>query len=127
MPYAPPHICGCGHRIPAGTRCPCQMRNDKDRKARAEAARPSARQRGYDSKWDTARTAYLKANPVCVRCSAPAAVVDHKTPHKGDQHLFWSRSNWQALCRPCHDRWKQSLERRGAIQTTGTARREWEF
>ncbi|WP_390622926.1 HNH endonuclease [Ralstonia syzygii] len=34
----------------------------------------------------------------------PATVVDHIVPHKGDQHLFWRRSNWQALCKACHDR-----------------------
>ncbi|MCT9125512.1 HNH endonuclease [Cupriavidus gilardii] len=31
-------------------------------------------------------------------------MVDHIVPHKGDSKLFWSRSNWQALCKPCHDR-----------------------
>ncbi|WP_456243258.1 HNH endonuclease [Thermacetogenium phaeum] len=24
-------------------------------------------------------------------------------PHKGDRQLFWDESNWQALCKPCHD------------------------
>lgn len=33
-----------------------------------------------------------------------SAVVDHIVPHKKDQKLFWRRSNWQALCKPCHDR-----------------------
>ena len=30
--------------------------------------------------------------------------VDHIIPHRGDQKLFWDRNNWQALCKPCHDR-----------------------
>ena len=30
-------------------------------------------------------------------------VVDHIVPHRGDQQLFWNQSNWQALCKPCHD------------------------
>jgi len=33
-----------------------------------------------------------------------ATVVDHIVPHKGDAVLFWKQSNWQALCRDCHNR-----------------------
>ena len=33
-----------------------------------------------------------------------ATVVDHVIPHRGDQKLFWDRSNWRALCKQCHDR-----------------------
>lgn len=110
MPMRAPRVCGCGYRIVSGERCPCERR----RKAEADARRPTARERGYDSKWDTERAAYLKAHPKCVRCPAPATVVDHIVPHKGDRKLFWSRSNWQPLCRTCHGRWKQSQERRAA-------------
>jgi 5-methylcytosine-specific restriction endonuclease McrA len=38
--------------------------------------------------------------------------VDHITPHRGDLKLFWQRSNWQALCTPCHSGRKQSQEKR---------------
>jgi len=34
----------------------------------------------------------------------PATVVDHIIPHRGDETLFWDESNWQALCKKCHDR-----------------------
>ncbi|WP_338056068.1 HNH endonuclease signature motif containing protein [Thermanaerosceptrum fracticalcis] len=34
----------------------------------------------------------------------PAIVVDHIRPHKGDYELFWDESNWQPLCKQCHDR-----------------------
>ena len=111
MPMKAPRICGCGYRIASGSRCPCEAR----RKAEADARRPSARDRGYDSKWDKERAAFLKTNSKCARCAAPATVVDHITPHRGDMKLFWSRSNWQALCRPCHSRWKQSVEKREAV------------
>lgn len=40
-------------------------------------------------------------------------VADHKIPHRGDQALFWDENNLQCLCKACHDRIKQSLERRG--------------
>ena len=40
-------------------------------------------------------------------------LVDHIKPHKGDLNLFWDQDNWQPLCKSCHDRDKQSEERRG--------------
>lgn len=71
--------------------------------------RLTCRQRGYTGRWDKARKLFLKRNPLCVRCLAqsftvPASVVDHIMPHRGDQKLFWDESNWQALCKLCHDR-----------------------
>ncbi|WP_341991858.1 HNH endonuclease signature motif containing protein [Azorhizobium sp. AG788] len=111
MPRHAPRICGCGHRIASGERCPCERR----RKAEADARRPSARARGYDSQWDKARAAFLAHHPSCARCGTAATVVDHVTPHKGDKRLFWSRENWQPLCKPCHDGAKQSEERRARL------------
>lgn len=32
-----------------------------------------------------------------------ATVVDHVTPHRGDQRLFWDEANHQALCTSCHN------------------------
>jgi 5-methylcytosine-specific restriction endonuclease McrA len=32
-----------------------------------------------------------------------ATVVDHIKPHRGDKILFWDQSNWQPLCKKCHD------------------------
>jgi 5-methylcytosine-specific restriction protein A len=48
-------------------------------------------------------------HPLCEECKrngrlTPATVVDHITPHKGNRELFWDESNWQALCKSCHDR-----------------------
>ena len=52
---------------------------------------------------------FLRRNPLCVECLkrgriAPATVVDHIVPHRGDEKLFWDERNWQALCKACHDR-----------------------
>lgn len=74
-------------------------------------------QRGYGYKWQKAREAYLRENPLCVMCTAQgvvavATVVDHITPHRGDQSLFWRRSNWQSLCATHHSRDKQRHEAR---------------
>ncbi|KKO71830.1 HNH endonuclease [Kerstersia gyiorum] len=94
-------------------------------------------QRGYGYKWQQARAEYLAAHPHCVMCLADlgmtdlqpadvivrcaqralpepvATVVDHIVPHQGDRHLFWRRSNWQALCTRHHNRDKQRIERGG--------------
>ncbi len=56
-----------------------------------------------------ATEARLRRHPLCVRCKAQgrftaATVVDHIIPHRGDPHLMWDESNWQALCKSCHDR-----------------------
>jgi len=34
----------------------------------------------------------------------PATVVDHIIPHRGDERLFWDETNWQPLCKQCHDK-----------------------
>lgn len=65
-------------------------------------------QRGYGSKWQSARKGFLAKHPECAECFRngkikPATVVDHIKPHRGDMVLFWLRSNWQALCKRCHD------------------------
>ena len=99
MPFAPAKHCPAGHPAFTGRRCPvCEGR----RKAALEAARPSARVRGYGRRWIEARRDFLASHPVCTGCGAPASVVDHVQPHRGDQSLFWSRSNWAALCAACH-------------------------
>jgi 5-methylcytosine-specific restriction protein A len=114
MPMRPPRICaGCGRIVRPSDTCPCQ----KARKARADARRPSARERGYSSAWDKASADYLAAHPWCVMCAEYgqrrlATVTDHVIPHRGDKRLFWDRSNWQGLCGPHHNSTKQSAEKR---------------
>jgi 5-methylcytosine-specific restriction enzyme A len=71
--------------------------------------RGSSSKRGYDGKWRKARTTYLAKNPFCVDCfkegnARPATVVDHIVPHKGDQKLFWDKTNWQGMCESHHNR-----------------------
>lgn len=65
-------------------------------------------QRGYGYKWQKARAGFLRSHPLCVMCEAEsritvATVVDHKIAHRGDQALFWDKTNWQSLCKPHHD------------------------
>lgn len=76
---------------------------------RAQYARESAAERGYDKKWEKARKVFLRKYPLCVVCMkegklTPATVVDHIIPHRGDKRLFWDEGNWQPLCKTHHDK-----------------------
>lgn len=71
--------------------------------------------RGYGYRWQQARARHLRAHPLCVMCQAEgrvaaASVVDHITPHRGDQSRFWDESNWQSLCAHHHSGAKQREE-----------------
>ncbi|MCP3669474.1 MAG: HNH endonuclease [Gammaproteobacteria bacterium] len=76
------------------------------------------RQTLYNYKWRQASKRFLKQTPMCAMCidrgqATPSAIVDHITPHRGNQGLFWDVSNWQALCKHCHDSHKQRFEKSG--------------
>lgn len=83
--------------------------------------RGSARERGYDGRWEKARAEHLARNPLCVCClahgiTASAQVLDHIVPHKGNQQLFWDPANWQGLCEWCDKNLKRSIENRWLAQ-----------
>lgn len=107
MPYLKPlkpcRCQGCA-RLTSGKYC-----EEHQRLNTLESGRPTAAERGYNSRWQKARQIFLAEHPLCVECEkqgryVEATVVDHITPHKGDQILFWDESNWQPLCKQCHDR-----------------------
>jgi len=110
MPVSAPTPCrhpACGALVKTGAGY-CATHRKTEQK-RIDKARGSSTERGYDSKWRTARAGFLRKHPLCAACerinrTAAASVVDHITPHKGDKDLFWDRANWQPLCKPCHDR-----------------------
>nr|DAW14896.1 MAG TPA: HNH endonuclease [Caudoviricetes sp.] len=105
MPIQPKKPCrhpGCAN-LTHGRYC------DEHIKLHMKTDRLSAHRRGYDRAWRVASKQFLIAHPLCVMCEQngilrPATVVDHIVPHKGDKDLFWDMSNWQALCKECHDR-----------------------
>lgn len=107
MPYKPKTPCqhpGCPELVAPGTRY-CA----KHLPLHPEVTR-SASGRGYGSRWQRESKRYLESHPLCVQCMketppryTKATVVDHIIPHRGDKTLFWDRSNWQALCKRCHD------------------------
>lgn len=109
MPTAPLHRClgAKGQHCPTlvkGTRCAaCEKGYDQ--------RRGTAQERGYTKKWHRARSSFLRRpeNVLCVECRKAgrriaATLVDHVTPHRGNDQLFWDESNWQAMCASCHGR-----------------------
>lgn len=105
MPRIPDHPCnhpGCPQLVPRGRKY-CDVHSA----LHPEEIR-SAASRGYDRKWQRASKAYLHSHPLCAECQrhgryVAATVVDHIVPHRGEQKLFWDESNWQPLCKRCHD------------------------
>ena len=106
MPKSPKRPCrypGCPNLCESGTYCPEHSAESPDR------MRGSAAERGYGADWRKARKPFLARNPLCNACMkqgvlTPATIVDHITPHRGDPRLFWDETNWQPLCKRCHDK-----------------------
>lgn len=103
----PARICACRFRIKPGELCPCE----KQRKAKADAARPSAAARGYDTDWRNLRADHLKRQPNCVVCGKPGDTVDHIKPVRTHPHLRLDPANLQTLCRHHHSSTVQRQER----------------
>jgi len=66
-------------------------------------------ERGYGGKWQRARKRFLSENPFCKEHLKKgrhilARIVDHIKPHRGNDELFWDETNWQGLCKACHDK-----------------------
>jgi 5-methylcytosine-specific restriction endonuclease McrA len=66
----------------------------------------------------------FRTGKICVYCYqvgkiARAEITDHIKPHKGNYELFWDESNWQPLCKACHDSVKAKEESRGYAQGCG--------
>lgn len=79
-------------------------------------------ERGYGFKWQKARADFLKRHPFCRMCEEggliiEATVVDHRIPHRGDQALFWDKTNWQSLCAPHHSGEKQRQEQADRVES----------
>jgi len=85
-------------------------------------------QRGYGWRWQKARLPFLSEHPLCMACQAqniftPAMVVDHIKPHKGDETLMWDRTNWQSLCKLCHD--LKTITEDGGLNSGAMTHPEW--
>ena len=106
MPYRPKVPCrhpGCPELVEPG-----KLYCAKHLPLHPEVTR-SAGKRGYGSRWQRESKQFLQSHPLCVECVTlgrytKATVVDHIVPHRGNQRLFWDQSNWQSLCKKCHDK-----------------------
>lgn len=81
---------------------------------RSERFRGSARDRGYDARWDRISLGHRRRYPFCVLCeqrgrTVLADDVDHVIPlvDGGDKY---ARENRQSLCRDCHNGLKRAME-----------------
>lgn len=90
---------------------PSQLAEEIAKAKRDDSNRPNAHQRGYTRQWANERRDFLglgegQTQKTCSMngCTAKATVVDHRSPHRGDQTKFWNKRNWQALCSTCHNR-----------------------
>ncbi|NJL06966.1 MAG: endonuclease [Methylacidiphilales bacterium] len=97
MPTRPPRVCSCGRRVAAGERCECQRR----RKAERDAARPSARARGYDTLYERLARAFLREHRICT-CGQPATLVRHIIPISERPDLRLNPNNWLPGCPRCN-------------------------
>lgn len=59
--------------------------------------------RMYDREWELYSRLFLQINPTCYACGNKSQVVDHLTPHKGDEVLFKKTDNHIQLCVKCHN------------------------
>ncbi len=93
---------GCPKLIPAGTgRCPVHKR---ERQRAYDAMRGSAQERGYDSRWRRTRAAFLRKNPNCAECGAPAVHAHHIDGRGPLGPRGHDPKNLSPLCHPCHSR-----------------------
>ncbi|UVC13519.1 HNH endonuclease [Mesorhizobium onobrychidis] len=100
MPSKGPRLCACGRVVPPGQMCVCA----KARKAASDAARPSARARGYDGDWQTARAKHLASHPQCVDCGEAATLVDHIVSIRRAPYRRLDPTNFASMCAGCHGR-----------------------
>ena len=86
-----------------------------------ERYRGTAKERGYDRRWERAAARFKEQYPLCghrpdhqvpvmSQCYNEGRItlayaVDHVIPHRGNEELRWDeQGNWQSLCRSCHSR-----------------------
>jgi 5-methylcytosine-specific restriction protein A len=79
------------------------------RPCEARHGRGTATERGYDHAWRKLRREHAEAHPFCAPCLGrghfiPVEIVDHITPHLGNDALRLNPGNLQSLCRSCHSR-----------------------
>ena len=103
MPHKPLNPCstpGCSNLVAHG-RC-------AEHEKQAEKQRGSADKRGYGTRWQRIRKAYLYRHPWCTLCGAMATVADHYPLSRRELVARGADpdapSNLRPLCATCHNR-----------------------
>lgn len=92
----------CGAMCAGRDKVPWKVKTaaNKHVAARRPDNRLSARQRGYDSRWERIRAAHLREEPYCRICGDVGSNVDHIIPRaRGGTN---DPQNLQTLCASCH-------------------------
>jgi 5-methylcytosine-specific restriction endonuclease McrA len=78
------------------------------------------------ARWKCQSREHLRSEPQCRTCGAPASVVDHVRPHRGDAQRFWDRSNWASSCKRCHNEktGRETRQRVGGSKNQATCEAE---
>jgi 5-methylcytosine-specific restriction enzyme A len=104
MPSRSPRPCavpGCPNLVYESGVSRC-AEHQKQYEREHDARRGSSSQRGYDREWRIRRARFLRDNPRCVLCGAPATVAHHvirKGAGGPDDEV-----NLVALCAACHSK-----------------------
>jgi 5-methylcytosine-specific restriction endonuclease McrA len=94
-----------------------------------EKFRGSARERGYDRKWDQMSAAHRRRHPCCEFCDQEGLVVlcddvDHMIPIS-DGGPVHDIMNLISLCRPHHNGLKRDLERHARVTGQIARLKDW--
>ena len=112
----PPRVKALGTRLqPAMTREESEAKRFRERDAQHEWRGWYKTSRWQKLRWKVlVRDLFTCQRTDCGRIEANSSllVADHKIRHRGDPKLFWDEGNIECLCKPCHDRLKQSEERK---------------
>jgi 5-methylcytosine-specific restriction protein A len=123
MPTAPPRPCatpGCHRLVERPERyCPEHKLPRRQRKQSPGYQRPPWSWLYQTSRWRKLRGIHIKDHPQCVQCGEPGRIVDHITPHCGDEQLFNDSSNLQTLCWSCHERKHERGNRKSSSKGGG--------
>jgi len=94
----------------------------RDQNREADQRRGSARERGYDSRWDAASRSFTARHPLCRYCEVGAwgdpprvqvsTLTDHLYPPRLFGGVFWVKRLWVPACATCNSR-KVATERQG--------------
>lgn len=77
------------------------------------------------TEWQAYRLRFLEINPRCYNCGEHATVVDHLTPHLGDEKLFRQLDNHIPLCESCHNKATALWDRKFVVGGSIRNKVEW--